>query len=97
MITVNFFTLLRLVLNISEIQLDASPEAPIRDVLRQAEAVVFERTSHRFLMKLLNDDGAIKRGTIILINGKNILDTNGLENLVRDGDVVALFPPGGGG
>lgn len=97
MITVNFYTILRLMLKLGEIQLDAIREAPIRDVLQKAETLVLEQTGLKFLFKLLDADGTIKRGTIILINGKNILDTNGLNALVRDGDTVALFPPGGGG
>jgi len=84
-------------LNLGEIHLDSIREASILDVLRKAEDLVFERTSQKFLVKLLEKDGNIKRGTIILINGKNILDTDGLNAIVRDGDTLVLFPPGGGG
>jgi molybdopterin synthase sulfur carrier subunit len=97
MITVNFFTLLRLFLQIKELQLDSIQESPIRDVLQKIEDIVFEKTSKKFMFKLLNEDGSIKIGTIILINGRNILDTDGLDVIVRDGDTVTLFPPGGGG
>jgi molybdopterin synthase sulfur carrier subunit len=98
MITVNFFNILRLFLKIREIHIDSLPEeVPILTVLQQAEEIVFEKTSKKFLFKLLDEDGTIKSGTMILINGKNILDTDGLDTVVRNGDMVALFPPGIGG
>lgn len=97
MITVNFYTLLRLHLKLGEIQLAGIKEAPVGEVLPQIETIVLKKTSKHFLFKLLDDDGQIRQGTIILINGKNVLDKTGLSELVRDGDTLALFPPGGGG
>jgi molybdopterin synthase sulfur carrier subunit len=97
MITINFFTILRLMLKTGEIHLDSIQESSILEVLQKAEAIVSEKTSKKFMFKLLDEDGHIKRGTMILINGKNILDTDGLNTIVRDGDALALFPPGGGG
>ena len=97
MITVNFFTILRLFLKIREIHIDSLQEVPILTVLQKAEEIVFEKTSKKFMFKLLDEDGKIKRGTMILINGKNVLDTDGLDTIVSDGDMIALFPPGAGG
>jgi molybdopterin synthase sulfur carrier subunit len=97
MITVKFFTLLRLMLKLGEIQIDLIQESPILDVLQKAETIVFEKTSKKFMFKLVDEYGNLKRGTMILINGKNILDTEGLGTIVREGDTVVLFPPGGGG
>ncbi len=97
MINVKFFTILRLFLQLKEIQLNSIQESPIRDVLQKVEDIVFEKTLKRFMFKLLDEDGNIKRGTMILINGQNILHMDGLNTVVRDGDTVALFPPGGGG
>lgn len=40
----------------------------------------------------------LRRGRgIALINGRNVLLGKGLGEVLRDGDVVALFPPAGGG
>lgn len=33
----------------------------------------------------------------ILVNGRNISFLNGLDTRLRDGDLVVLFPPAGGG
>jgi molybdopterin synthase sulfur carrier subunit len=63
------------------------------DVLHRTQAQV----GTPFLTKLLDDDGALKRGTIILVNGANIVHIDGLATTVQDGDEVSLFPPGGGG
>lgn len=97
MIAVNFYTTLRLYLKLGEIQVDSIQEAPILEILQKSEVIVVERTSQNFLCKLLDEDGNIKQGTIILINGRNVLDADGLKAIVRDGDTIALFPPGGGG
>ncbi len=98
MITINFYTTLRLYLKLKELHIEpAQPVMPILDVLNTVEILVVEQTAKPVLFKLLAEDGSIKRGTLILINGKNILDTNGLDDVVNDGDTVALFPPGGGG
>lgn len=84
-------------LAVKEIQVEIVKEQSVLELLNQAEAIIIQKTSKRFLWKLLDDQGNIKRGTIILINGKNILDSIGLDCRVKAGDTVALFPPGGGG
>jgi molybdopterin synthase sulfur carrier subunit len=97
MITVKFFTTLRLYLRLHEIQLELTNAPTIGDLLVKIEESVLRKTSLRFMEKLLDEPGSVKMGTMILINGRNILDSDGLETLVHDGDTVSLFPPGGGG
>jgi molybdopterin synthase sulfur carrier subunit len=92
MITVKFFTLLRLHLKLHQVELDDSG-GTVTEVLNQTQA----RVGTPFLAKLIDGDGELKRGTIILINGANIVHLDGLATEVRDEDVVSLFPPGGGG
>ena len=36
-------------------------------------------------------------GTIVLVNGKNILHINGLDTIVKNSDNVDFFPPAAGG
>jgi len=97
MITINFYATLRLYLKLREIQIDSLQEASIWEVLHKAEDIAFEKTSKKFVWKFVEENGQIKQGSMVLINGKNILDTDGLDTLVRDGDTVALFPQAGGG
>ncbi|MBU2513170.1 MoaD/ThiS family protein [bacterium] len=97
MITVNFYTTLRLMLSTKEITIDCKDQMTILEVLKHAEEIIEKSLSKNFIWKLLDEDGNIKLGTIIMINGKNILDMDGLECMVSPGDTIALFPPGGGG
>jgi len=92
MITVKFFTTLRIFLGISEIQINEKV-LTISDMFRIGERY----TPKPFLHKLTNSRGELITGAIILVNGKNILHLDGLETKLSDGDQVALFPPGGGG
>ncbi len=93
MIKVKFFTLLRLYLGREDVDIEAD-EIDVRTMLQM---VCNEIGSELILEKLLEPDGTMKTGTIILINGEDILDTNKLDTLVKKGDSVSLFTPGGGG
>ncbi len=92
MITVKFFTTLRVLLRQRELQFSLA-SSTILHLLQLCET----RTSKPFVYKLLDAQQKIIPGTIILINGHNILHLNGLDTVTYDGDTVSLFPPGGGG
>jgi len=49
------------------------------------------------LDKLLLKNGRLKSIYTIVVNGRDINSLNGLETIVKDGDVVAIFPPFSGG
>ena len=94
MIKVKFFTLLRLMLKTGEIDINPDDkEISVYELLRKVE----KKIKKTFLHKLLDKEGKLLRGTIILINGKNILHMEKLDTIVKDNDTVSLFPPGGGG
>ncbi len=42
-------------------------------------------------------DGSRPVGLVILINGRNIDQLQGLKTVLQEGDSVALFPPAAGG
>lgn len=92
MIIVNFFTTLRIFLRTKQIKIQAE-ELRVLDLLKQCET----RAARPFLHKLLDQDGNILPGTMILVNGQNVLHLNGVNTVVRNGADVAIFPPGGGG
>ena len=92
MITVKFFTTLRILLRQAELRLDIS-STTVREMLRLCE----QHTRQPFLHKLVDPQYKIIPGTIILVNGHNILHLDGMETPLHSGDQVALFPPGGGG
>ncbi len=93
-VKVKFFTLLRLELGISElnIQIPDKDKIRLKDLLYELE----KRTPKPFLRKLLDEKG-LKQGVIILKNGKNVLELQGLDTWIEDQDELSLFPPGGGG
>ncbi|MFP4490421.1 MAG: MoaD family protein [Spirochaetaceae bacterium] len=91
MITVKFFTTLRIYLGIGEL---ACPHvSTVGELLDECE----KRVSRPFLSKLLDSTGTLMSGAIILVNGQNIHHLHGLETELSDKDEIALFPPGGGG
>ena len=56
-----------------------------------------EQIGSNFSPTLIDGSGSLIPGTIILLNGRNVLLLENLDTRVRDGDEVALFPPAGGG
>lgn len=47
--------------------------------------------------ELLEDDGSIRPGTLLLINGKNVIHAEGVHTKVEYGSILSIFPPSGGG
>ena len=94
MVKVKFFTLLRLMLEIKEVDVKLNNRCiTVNELLQKVENMI----KKSFVNKMLDEKGEMLRGTIILVNGKNILHIKKLNTTVRDGDIVSLFPPGGGG
>jgi molybdopterin synthase sulfur carrier subunit len=93
MLKLQFFGLIRLLLQREAMELPWSEGDTVQQVLERAQA----RASTPFLHKLLDDRGAPRAGTIILVNRRNIVHLQGLETLINDGDILAFFPPGAGG
>lgn len=50
-----------------------------------------------FTQKLLDEAGGIAPGSIILVNGHNVIHLEGLETKIDNNDTVTLFPPSAGG
>jgi sulfur-carrier protein len=93
MVHMQFYSLLRLALQREKLDLPAGSNETIGQLLQRVQ----ERVPTPFLHKLLDDQGGMHAGTIIMVNRRNILHLNGLDTPVKDGDQVALFPPGAGG
>jgi molybdopterin converting factor small subunit len=95
MVKVKFFTLLRLYLEREGIEIDiGADEVDLKTLLHKVNAAI---GNDIILDKLLEPDGKMKTGTIILVNGGDVMDTDKLDAVVKDGDSISLFPPGGGG
>ena len=92
MINVNFFGTLRVFLKTKQVRI-STKELNVFELLQQCERQV----SKPFLHKLMDEEGNIRPGTMILVNGQNVLHLQGMRTIVRNGADIALFPPGGGG
>jgi len=93
MIKVKFFTLLRLYLDIDELDIEAD-QVNVRSLLDMVCEKIGNEMVHK---KLLDADGSLLTGTIILKNGHDILHMDELDTIIENGDSVSLFTPGGGG
>jgi len=93
MIKVQFYSLLRLLLKREKIELAACDNEDVAQLLQRLQ----QQIPIPFLDKLLDETGELIPGTIIMINRRNIHHLKKLATTVKDGDVIALFPPGAGG
>lgn len=59
----------------------------LRDLCSQSEA----------MQKACFEDGKLRDYVKLLVNGHNIQFLNGLDTVLKDGDVIAVFPPVAGG
>ncbi len=93
MATVKFYTLLRLKLGISEVEVEADNITLQELIHRTKEAL----NNDLVVQKVLDDKGQLRRGTNILVNGQNIMKLDNMDTIIKNDDVVGLFPFGGGG
>jgi len=91
MIKIKFYSILRMFLKQSEIEID-SDNISIFALLEK----ISEKTNKDLLSEIIEAEQLIQ-GTIILLNGRNIYHLEKMDTIVKNGDLVDIFPPGGGG
>ena len=64
----------------------------IRDLLRSIKSI-----DGRSLYEIVIENGKLRPNFLILLNGREISFLNGLNTKIKDGDMVSIFPPAGGG
>lgn len=77
-------------MNRKEIELNLE-YSTIKEILDYIELNIFP------VKALILKDKDLIPGTIILLNGKNIVHLKGFDTVVKSGDNVDFFPPAAGG
>ena len=93
MATVKFYTLLRLKLGISEVDVEVD-EIPLKGLLYKVKEIL---NNDLIIQKTMDNEGKLRRGINILVNGHNVSSLDRLDTIIKNTDVVGLFPTGGGG
>jgi molybdopterin synthase sulfur carrier subunit len=89
-VTVRMFTSLRALTGTRETELEAADVQEVIDLLSN-------RFGRKFTQMVLESDGSLKSYFHVLVNGRHIRLQQGVQTKLSDGDVVAIFPPIGGG
>jgi MoaD family protein len=95
-VSVRFFTSLRERIGKKEetLKFPESSKVTVNAILK----MLIQRYSERFVEYVYDEKtGKVKGFLQFLINGKSAATLNGLETALKDGDVLAILPPVGGG
>jgi len=90
---VKFYSLFKINLKSSGVEYELEREIKISSLIKKLD----QDFDGYFTKKLLDDDGGIAPGSIILVNGHNVIHLDGLETEIDNNDTVTLFPPSAGG
>ncbi|MHA1615909.1 MAG: ubiquitin-like small modifier protein 1 [Candidatus Njordarchaeales archaeon] len=92
-IKIKLFALFRELAGRKEVELDFNDDSvTVRDVIKALGDRV-----NKELAELIMEKYQQLSSLLILVNGRNIRLLKGLETTLKDGDEVAIFPPGAGG
>ncbi|MCF7976233.1 MAG: MoaD/ThiS family protein [Phycisphaerae bacterium] len=84
--------MLRMTTGVSSVEVET--DGPI--TMRQLIDLACQKTRPQLKGDLL-EGPQIKKGTLLLVDGRNVLFLDGLDTMVQGDQVIAFFPPGGGG
>ncbi|MEM2904523.1 MAG: MoaD family protein [Candidatus Bathyarchaeia archaeon] len=92
-VTVRVFASLRELLGRNTVDVDA----PVEDV-KGLISFIADRFQPSFKDAIVDPKaGEVWKGFSVLVNGRDIAFLEGLRTKLKDGDIVAFFPPIGGG
>jgi molybdopterin synthase sulfur carrier subunit len=95
-VSVRFFTSLREIVNKKEeiLEFPEGEKATVDTVLKTLR----QRYGERFVEYVYDRETGEVRGFLqFLVNGKSASTLNGLQTELKDGDILAILPPVGGG
>ena len=92
-VEVKFFTSLR------EITCKKVDEIQLQSVITVEELLTLlsEKYGKKFTEYIYNKKGKVQNFLSFLVNGKNINVLQGFDTELKEGDIIAIIPPVGGG
>jgi molybdopterin synthase sulfur carrier subunit len=91
---VRVFATFREILGLKEIELNLPPDSTVISMID----FLSENYSHdKLKTEVFDGNGKIRKFVKILVNGRDSYFLNGPLTQLHDGDIVAMFPPVGGG
>lgn len=91
-INAKLYATLRLHLGVASVSIETDGEPTVLELIDLISQAVGEDISGW----LVDEEGGVRMGTMILLDGHNMLHADGLDTRVRTSN-VAVFPPAGGG
>jgi molybdopterin synthase sulfur carrier subunit len=91
-IDVKLFATLRMHLGVASVSLEVDSPPTVEALIK----MVSEKVGEDIHDWLLEEDDELRMGTMILLEGHNIIHMNGIATKVETSQ-VAIFPPAGGG
>lgn len=92
-VKVRFFTKLRELVGNREDELEFKEPITAADLL----SFLVKRYGSNFKNYIYGEDGKVKSFLQFLVNGRSITTLEGFETKLKNGDVIAIIPPVGGG
>jgi molybdopterin synthase sulfur carrier subunit len=92
-IEVKFFTSLREITGKKIDKIQIKNNTNIKELLR----LLSEKHGEKFREYIYNEYEEIQGFLSFLVNGKNINNMQGLDTKLKEGNIVAILPPVGGG
>ena len=89
---IRYFAFLRDITRVSEQHWNEHPEQ-LGDLL----ASLSKRYGPGFRYWVLEEDGRLSEHSIVLVNGRDARDLDGLKTALKPDDIIAIFPPVAGG
>jgi molybdopterin synthase sulfur carrier subunit len=92
-VEIRLFANLRELAGQKSVQEELSEGTTVEDAVKK----LAERMGKEFQSKVLDEAGHVRRIFSVLVNGQMIANLDGPLTKLKDGDVIAIFPPVAGG